>query len=584
MEMAFFDEYCDKEDIQGLNKLKMEGLEVTGNLKRDALMRSIYNGRLETVKWLFGNSVINVSKLKLFQEACIKKQFNIAEWLHNTYNLKIKNLKKEIIDNLMEDNDISDWFNKMIMRERKTSDEFTLICLGKNITDVNNYYKNNKHNIDVRIMQKILYEACSKNNLKLIKWFYDNNLVKSTKELLTRSLEAGYIMMSRWIYYRHEIRMSDINYTKILENTKSKKIKSFIDDRLNEEKIYFEFLNLCKKGTLTQVKHKYKEHVNLLIDQGKKDKTKNYFLEYSLSNMRIFKWIMQQIKVNKHMLIYYLKKTARDCNKNISEAISSELSKTDRERVDMDDALIYLCEHSKYESIRFLLSLGYKIKNELDTIGAHIIIFGALDFAQSIQAEYNYLNDKENFIYVFLKCCGFGFIEKVKWMYSLRIHQFSSSYDRFYEESIQISCDTDKKEVAIWLASLFDRYDIYEAQCVNHTILTYVDVYEDSESEDSSYDNSYDDESEEEYYNDLFDIVLENKDSAYELLNITNTYENKNEDRCLICFDTPRDLIKLNCAHFMCVECICRWYKQNEDKCTYCKKDIVWSDCSRLNN
>jgi len=58
----------------------------------------------------------------------------------------------------------------------------------------------------------------------------------------------------------------------------------------------------------------------------------------------------------------------------------------------------------------------------------------------------------------------------------------------------------------------------------------------------------------------------------------------KNDNpQCLICLDDSKELLQLNCNHFCCITCLCKWYRnnnnENKDSCVYCKQNINWSEC-----
>jgi hypothetical protein len=99
---------------------------------------------------------------------------------------------------------------------------------------------------------------------------------------------------------------------------------------------------------------------------------------------------------------------------------------------------------------------------------------------------------------------------------------------------------------------------------------------------DSTRDDDYYDSEDDDIYNEIYDIVLDNKKKAFEILDITQTCQNDENDDCIICKSKPKDLVKLNCGHFGCIVCLSTWYKTNKEICVYCKQDIIWSDCKKV--
>jgi len=60
----------------------------------------------------------------------------------------------------------------------------------------------------------------------------------------------------------------------------------------------------------------------------------------------------------------------------------------------------------------------------------------------------------------------------------------------------------------------------------------------------------------------------------------------KENPQCLICLDDTNELLQLNCNHYCCITCLCKWYRnnndQNKDTCIYCKQNIIWSECKTI--
>lgn len=54
------------------------------------------------------------------------------------------------------------------------------------------------------------------------------------------------------------------------------------------------------------------------------------------------------------------------------------------------------------------------------------------------------------------------------------------------------------------------------------------------------------------------------------------------EIHCLICLDDSKELLQLNCKHYCCITCLCKWYRNtdnNKNSCIYCKQNIIWPEC-----
>ena len=56
----------------------------------------------------------------------------------------------------------------------------------------------------------------------------------------------------------------------------------------------------------------------------------------------------------------------------------------------------------------------------------------------------------------------------------------------------------------------------------------------------------------------------------------------KMQGECLFCLDYNNKLLKLECGHYCCMNCIPEWYKSKDNVCILCKKKICWQNTKRI--
>jgi hypothetical protein len=55
------------------------------------------------------------------------------------------------------------------------------------------------------------------------------------------------------------------------------------------------------------------------------------------------------------------------------------------------------------------------------------------------------------------------------------------------------------------------------------------------------------------------------------------------DGECIICYDTIQYMIKLQCNHILCIECIyCYKYIHRNNTCPYCRQQLIINSYSNL--
>jgi len=567
---AEFYSLCNDENIDELNNIVTNGFRLNASKKKIVLNLCINNGKVKTLEWLFDNNRIVNQKINLFKRAVNAKQFEVAEWFYEHSNIRIKSLRF-LTKN--RDNDIRTWTTAFIEKENQIDKQFLVLCTTGSETEIIEYIAKYKRFIMDKTINKIVGELCSNNNLKILKLLNNHGLIKGGNVAFIAALKAGYMGIINWVYGNYSVRTQSIDLKKI---KCSDRVKKFINDTTKNENMYFKFLGMCSNATLRTVRKKYDENRIIFNKQTKKDGGNIVFLRSSLNNLTVFKWFVERLKIQNNQVAKFLYYAIRNERKRFVQYIATKID--NRMNINIDPEFRLLFSAKKLDFIMYLLSLDFRVHNtELMT---HMLIYGNLILAKRLQQLYDLVNvsNLNDLFNIAVEVCD---LDKVRWMYGLVGNPYEGPIDSNYEFDIIICCDSGNVQVARWLASLYDRYQIFETGNGNLGL-------QDNLLDDSLSGGDDDDDDDEMSTseccccrinsNEIYEIVLENKDLAWELLGITKTCVNDNEDTCLICREKTQELIKLNCGHFGCVSCFAMWYKSNDEICIYCKKDIHWHE------
>ena len=565
-----FHNLCLKEDITGLNELKSSGFTIAAEQRRKAVVDNINKGNLRTIKWLFNNGTINIKKEKLLQQACLVKKFDIAEWLYNNNKISMLKFQAAMINKMKKDDDIKKWINKKVKKEKELINKFIDLCKGNDIEKIDAFFSKHKHLIDFEITDKLINNNFT---IEFIKWTIINKLCTNIIPLILKSLIEDHLGVFKWFYKQFGFKFTEVmGYEKLVETLdKTKDTYKHVLECVHGEKIYNKLLKLCSSGgSLSQIQSYYLENLTHISGQII-IRSIGDLLENSRKNIIVFKWFVDIYKIKPTNLNFFLCEGIIEGNKELVDFCKNRLTVAQIKKLDIDLQVVMACEKEHYDMVEYVLDNGFRLKKHLSCVYSCLLRGKKLNLLKKIEEEYKFLREYEDFDTAFITACITSNIEIVKWLYTLHNNIFDNEFDEFYEIVVGESYQNNNIDVLRWLVGLFDRFYL-----ITHSgRILLCDNAEDS-------DDDYYDSDDETPYNEIYDIILENKKQAYELLNITQTYKNTENDDCIICKDKPSDLIQLNCGHFGCINCMATWYKTNKEVCVYCKQNINWTECKKL--
>lgn len=564
-----FYNFCLDENIEGLNELKKAGLTLTADQRRKALTDNINKGNLETIKWLFNNNTINIKKEKLVQQACLLKKFNVAEWLCNNFKINITKIKETMKNKIKKDDELRIWLEKKVKKEKIITDKFRELCKGSDINKIDEYYQKYKY----LVTKDMALELINNNfTIEFIKWVAINKLWNDDPfPLVLKSLLDDQLSVFKWFYRTLMFRISQIgNYEKLVEKIdKTTDTYKFVIESIEHEKIFEQLLELCKTGQLIDIQTFYLENLSAITGQLIIHSIGDV-LDNCRTNIEAFKWFVKLCKVKTNDLKLFLYESIPDGNKELINFCKSKFTPSQIKKLDIDIPLLLALENDNYDIVEYMLDNGFKLKKHMNCIFNCLIASNRLKLLKNINDEYHCLDDLENYEHTFISACALSKLKVIKWLYGLKNNVFEDQYDILYEMAVEESFNTDNNVVLKWLVGLYDRFLLL----TNHQGQIML--------VDSVRDDEYYDSEDDEIYNEIYDVILDNKKRAFELLGITQTCKNEENDDCIICKTKPKNLVKLNCGHFGCITCLSTWYKTNPELCVYCKKPIQWSEAMKV--
>jgi hypothetical protein len=561
---------CLNEDINGLTELKKKGFNVVSNNKMNALKYSIMNGKLSTLKWLYNNSIININGLKLVKLAIISNQIDIIFWLCNHYKIHLEDIKSII-------NKPSELLLQIKDKINNIKIKFAYVCSKSKADVINKYYIKNKYFLSQSMIDEIVFNEFT---FECIKWAISNNLYANNRFLLIKkSIIEDKILIFKWLYDNLKCKL--LNIIKLPNIDKKSDIYKYYTKCAYSEIKYYKLLELCKKELLDKVQLYYLDNIVHIVDQIK-IRNINEILNVSKYNIDVFDWFSNLYKISKNDIENFIKDGIQTNNFDLIFCCKNKLTSKEIKKIDIDSLIFMVNDFNLGEMVLSLINFGFKFRNDIDELIERLFLLGYDNVIVTINNKYNYFKNGNNKLLLgdlMIDACENYNTTKIKFLYSLNPNIFENKFDELYEQLVSKTFSNCNNQVLEWLLGLYDRFYVVNDMYLCDKL--------DNSSIDSSDDEHFYDDSSDEYdnsvYNEIYDIVLENKNSALELLGITKVCTNTNNDNCIICKDTPDDLIKLNCNHFGCLSCLATWYKDNKEICVYCKNDIIWSECELVN-
>lgn len=572
---------CLQEDISGLDRTVQQGFKMTPYQKKTIANFCVNEGKLISLKWLF-NKFKPVSNIKkLFQNACLNKQYNLAVWLYIEYNINFKHLEKKFLSRVNNDKELCQWVVGFNNRHKIICDEFIKNC-KMSVTEGIQFYEKHKNTIDQQTIDTVLNNACKINDLILLRIFSEKNLITNYQNLFINSLYSGYLAIINWIYNKISIFFLDIENNIICDKLNNK-AQTWISDTKRKENIFRQLMNMVKVSDLDTIKLFYQYNKKIIKEQFKRGHFNNILLNCQ-DRCEIFKWCLSLYKCIIDLDFYFRNSIV----KNNKEMVKYLHNKVDQ-NINLNDEFINLCNNGNYEMVNYLIDLNFGFVNQNNAIFnilAQLITDKQFELVKKLQLKYNYLADG-NYINLFICGCKFGDLHFVKWMFGIDgfVPKEEPILNFYIESCLSIVCDMKKVDIAIWLSGLTGRYEIVHHYVGDEEYIYYSDnvIYDDTESESSYDDHDYED-SEMEKKNEVFEIILslENQEYGFDLLGIAEICHNNDHESCLICKQEIPNMVQFNCHHVSCLECLSHWYKENPEICPYCKRDIIWPKCKKM--
>ena len=417
--------------------------------------------------------------------------------------------------------------------------------------------------------------------------------------LFKKKLFDGNFKSVRKIYKNNTIKLSEIDQS-FMSRIDSYKIAEWVIQILKNEMIYDVFVRRCLHNQdPKQYYESNREYIELLVQRFKP--IYELLLEPSVANDTLI-YLKQIGNVDEEILFNDMMETV--LNENDIDKVTLLCSRFENKFVSEYDIDDYFCTSDNFVDDIRLLDLGFKLQDG-EIIEQYLMRMMRTESLQLINSFCNKCPSSD---------CDYGnlFFESIKlnklnvtlYFYS-KMAPFRSKFDDRYDTAINYALRYQNFIVAQWLVSLYDLYMIANIQNTNgHVTFTLESKYPDSDTDDDSSEeesldiniprtafrvadvhSDSDDDDEEDDCNFVFKVITEhinNKQLVYDLLGITQSFANTEDDVCLICRDTPQNLLKLSCSHLVCIDCIAKWYLENEEKCPYCSKQIIWSACNYL--
>jgi hypothetical protein len=475
----------------------------------------------EFIKGISDKNINPTGINKLFNLSCGFGSLKIVKWINeNAKNINNKNVK------LQYENAC-----KNAIRNEKE--------------DVVSYLLENSNDIDFDFEYLFIF-TCSNNYHKITELIYSYGLIK------VRSLY-------------------DPNTNKLINSGKVKhdKIKDMLINYIIIENNTKAFIQFCKTESLDNIKKKYnKDDIFILYDTGK------IFLSLSKPQYsEILNWLLSIYKLPTNIKIVLLIVLCQNSNIEVAKKINNELTE---EKI-LNEAIIYniyeiSSEKLQFHIIKILHGFGHKIDNInlLDNIILDICeswLEDSLEHFKWFYSTYEHIFEKNlrSKKKIFTICCKTSNEEIIIWLHE-KLKLFKSSKDAFYINCLTNACNYYNEITAEWLAQLYYKYEITTEKFGFITKINFAKISADKK---------------------VYRKIIQDKFGVLEKFDKLGIINKINDDRvednkCLICMDKPKDLLQLNCKHYSCINCLCIWFLNNKQECTYCKSNIKWSECCRI--
>ncbi len=481
-------------------------------------------------------------------------------------------------------------------------------CDEGNIKDLKKYLKNKKPN--AKLINNMFINSCTNGKIQIVKWIlenYSNNytlkyemafkkaasnthnnvanfLLKFMYEtdcdfddIFSYCCNNNLLIPARCIYKLGIVCVNDIfnkttNKIKKYGLIKNNEVLKYLIGLSKQELKNDKFLALCVLGNLADIQQYYLEN-NIFIEYKMHNAYNNLC---NTNNNDCIKWILSIYTPSDFVLIQSLITMCKNNNSDMILHINNMIQNKKIINEEMvNDICDFLINEGEFEVLKKIHELNYTITNLGVIFSCILTIGGSENINDTEYFQWFYLKYVDTFeqhiqckIMTFIHCCELINTSNIAWLHK-RLKLFNST-DKLYLKCMYASCRSFNIYVAEWLANLYGEYEIAILDCSNG-----IDM-------DDIYITFSKFSKEKIIYKKISQEKLTNYQKC-EQLKITK-FMNKNDkiSDCSICLDNPSDLIQLNCNHFTCITCLCTWFLNKDQVCTYCKSPVIWSECKKM--
>lgn len=489
----------------------------------------------------------------------------------------------------------------------KIIDELTKYCQNDDVKELKTYLSTKVNN--ELIINDIFIICCMHGKLQIVKWVvttysksvdldYGAGILKTVNMDKLNILEYllslsnkyetdfyydytdifvfccfyGFLDAAKLIYATGKITINN------LYNTKTKKIKKyglikhinviiFLNINYKYETTSITFCNSLTTKNLTEFKKYYDTHYDDIILSF--DNHYIYFCAIEYNKYDYFTWLFSLYIPPTITIIVLFNYALIQNHQPFIDFLNNHIkTKKLMSQNIINDMYEEFIEDEEYNAIKSFYNLGHKMTtiSLVYNCAAAISALGNNDGFFKIFYTDNTKIFEKNIVRKFsmlMYLCEIGNVDDFIWLYE-KLQLCKTYTDQNYIKFINSACETFNLPIANWLANLYGHFEIEYVRFNYQDFLIFVEVGEMKK-----------------LYKQISNGDLTTL-QKYKKLKITNYVENDKDANCLICLEKQDDMIQLCCGHYSCIQCICTWFVNHEQTCTYCKKSIEWEKCNKI--
>lgn len=485
---------------------------------------------------------------RLFITACKKGQIKFAKWIHSKYNnldIHLDNESAFYWASLNGHIDIAEWI--LTLDDLYFVDNIKYIfcraCESGNIA-VAKWLKKN-YNIDVHELDDYSFRwAAFYGHLDILQWLYslDNNiLLDYLQDALISSCTKGHLNMAKWIISLNKILniYPIANFDRCCNSGNIEMVKWFYELNKDSIKDVYQgwnglFCCICGHGYTDIAKYLLEINENIDINYFG---NKAFIMSCKNGHIDLAKWLFSL----KNNTLMYKEAFVLSCGNGFIDIAKWLIESTDI-TIDTDT-----CQ----------LSFDAACKN-----GYLYVVIWIFELAKNANLFIDIHKDNEG---AFRACCKSGYYELLLYLYD---KDSSINITINDHEGFLTACKNKHVEIAEWLTTKCHEYcvvvknGVINKYRINNELSIALDILNSDDLDK---------------YTDIF-----------KLLGITETnryFDGEDNNRnCVICGDYKERMIKTECRHVYCLECLLHWFitvnLKKDFKCAYCRTVFNWKNCS----